>query len=284
MNRQGDTHGFDLVPAHIDNTVQRPSCTRRRRTVALELLEFLRSEQQAEVSAVYEIDVVCPSVIVDETHDGGCGVCFQGVRSLGFFGAILGRTGIEIRNCGGGKVAAIPTWMYVRSWVFGSRLVYRLTGGPRAYIKQMSVWAKRIAGKAGVQKSLASRMTTLSGWSSMLSAMASERWYATPTPVMPEPMIHTSASVVSGPVLPSRASGLASGEECAQKERVGFEDGRPAGLLSIENTFWWRNVDVAIEHTTTGAIDSATGRIVVWDKNSCRLVPTMEYRPISQPK
>lgn len=60
-------------------------------------------------------------------------------------------------------------------------------------------------------------------------------------PVIPEPTIHTSASVVNGPVLPSRASGLASGEEFAQKERVGFGDGRPAGfrMWSFENIFCW---------------------------------------------
>ena len=83
-------------------------------------------------------------------------------------------------------------------------------------------------------------MTTLNGeWSSTFVVIASERWCATPTPVIPEPMIHTSASVVNGPVLPSRASGLASGAECAQKERVGFGDGRPAGLSwLIENKFW----------------------------------------------
>lgn len=93
------------------------------------------------------------------------------------------------------------------------------------------------------QKSLASRMTTLRGdWRSTFVSIASERWYATPTPVIPEPMMHTSASDVNGPVLPSRASGLAPGEESAQKERVGHGDGRPAGfglLWSIENIFCW---------------------------------------------
>jgi hypothetical protein len=84
-------------------------------------------------------------------------------------------------------------------------------------------------------------MTTLRGdWRSTFVSIASERWYATPTPVIPEPMIHTSASEVNGPMLPSHASGLASGEESAQKERVGLGDGRPAGfglLWSIEIFF-----------------------------------------------
>ena len=37
-------------------------------------------------------------------------MCFQGVRSLGLFGAILGHAGVKIRKGGGGKVTAIPTW------------------------------------------------------------------------------------------------------------------------------------------------------------------------------
>ena len=57
-------------------------------------------------------------------------------------------------------------------------------------------------------------------------------------PVIPEPMIHTSALVVNSPVLPSHTSRLASGEESTQKEHVKFEDGRPAGLVwLIENIF-----------------------------------------------
>ena len=55
-------------------------------------------------------------------------------------------------------------------------------------------------------------------------------------PVIPEPMIHMSVSVINSPVLPSCTSGLASGEESTQKEHVEFEDGRPAGLVwLIEN-------------------------------------------------
>lgn len=77
-------------------------------------------------------------------------------------------------------------------------------------------------------------MTTLSGDWSAFVLIASERWYATPTPVTPEPMMHTSALVTKDPALPSRASGLASGEESVQKERVGFGDGRPAGFGSME--------------------------------------------------
>ena len=44
-------------------------------------------------------------------------------------------------------------------------------------------------------------------------------------------MIHTSASVVNSPVLPSCASRLVSGEVSTQKECVEFEDGRPGGLV-----------------------------------------------------
>lgn len=49
------------------------------------------------------------------------------------------------------------------------------------------------------------------------------------SPVIPDPMIHTSASRVRGPSLPSKASGFASGAELVQKDGVGFSTGRPAG-------------------------------------------------------
>jgi hypothetical protein len=56
-----------------------------------------------------------------------------------------------------------------------------------------------------------------------------ERWYAAPTPVIPEPTTQTSASWTSPPALPNSASGFASGVPCVQKARVGFATGRPGG-------------------------------------------------------
>ena len=49
------------------------------------------------------------------------------------------------------------------------------------------------------------------------------------SPMIPDPMIHTSASRVRGPSLPLKASGFASGAELVQKDGVGFSTGRPAG-------------------------------------------------------
>ena len=49
------------------------------------------------------------------------------------------------------------------------------------------------------------------------------------SPVIPDPMIHISASRVRGPSLPSKASGFASGAELVQKDGVGFSTGSPAG-------------------------------------------------------
>ena len=48
-------------------------------------------------------------------------------------------------------------------------------------------------------------------------------------PVIPEPMIHMSVSVINSPVLPSCTSGLASREESIQKEHIKFEDGKQSG-------------------------------------------------------
>lgn len=59
---------------------------------------------------MYEPDVVCPTMILDETHERRRGMYFQGVRSFGFFGAVLGRAGMEIKKGGGGEVATVPTW------------------------------------------------------------------------------------------------------------------------------------------------------------------------------
>ena len=56
------------------------------------------------------------------------------------------------------------------------------------------------------------------------------RWYAADTPVMPEPMMHISASEVREPVLPAFASEFASGE--SQKDWVGLWMGSGVGLRS----------------------------------------------------
>ena len=50
-------------------------------------------------------------------------------------------------------------------------------------------------------------------------------------PVIPEPMIHMSVSVVNSPEVPSCTNGLASEEEFIQKAHVRFGDGRAAGLV-----------------------------------------------------
>ena len=56
-------------------------------------------------------------------------------------------------------------------------------------------------------------------------------WYAADTPVMPDPIMQTSASWVRAPSLPTFASGLASGVSI-QNDLVGFGTGSGAGLLS----------------------------------------------------
>ena len=56
------------------------------------------------------------------------------------------------------------------------------------------------------------------------------RWYAANTPVMPEPMMHISASEVREPLLPAFASEFASEE--SQKNRVGLWMGSRVGLRS----------------------------------------------------
>jgi hypothetical protein len=63
------------------------------------------------------------------------------------------------------------------------------------------------------------------------------------TPVIPVPIMPTSASAVRGPVLPPVARELAPGES-SQKERVGCEAGRPAGACgaaeraAVEGASW----------------------------------------------
>ena len=42
---------------------------------------------------------------------------------------------------------------------------------------------------------------------------------------MPEPMMHTSALAVRGPVLPARARGFTPGAPFIQKERVALDTG-----------------------------------------------------------
>ena len=48
-------------------------------------------------------------------------------------------------------------------------------------------------------------------------------------PVMPDPIMHTSASCVRIPLLPSAAKGFTSGAESIQKDFVGLDAGRLAG-------------------------------------------------------
>ena len=50
-----------------------------------------------------------PSVVLDETHKRRCGVGLPGIRSLGFFGTIFGRTGVKLRKGGEGELAAVST-------------------------------------------------------------------------------------------------------------------------------------------------------------------------------
>lgn len=213
------------------------------------------------MTAIDEIDVVCPSVIKDETHERRCGVGFQCVRPLGFFGTILGRAGVEFKKGSWCEVATVATWTIDDTNSMRSRSFDRdLYGSPVAPAPRRTSahHSTECQSAWNAQKSLASRMTTLSGdW------MASERWYATPTPVIPEPMMHTSASAINGPVLPSRANILTSGEESAQKERVGFGDGKPAGfglLWSTESKFCWFALrwmgSVAIAHAVAIEINT----------------------------
>ena len=66
------------------------------------------------------------------------------------------------------------------------------------------------------------------------------RWYAADTPVIPDPTMHTSASWVRWPWLPSVANGFALGES-NQKDRVAFGVGRLAGPFCVmfSRTLCW---------------------------------------------
>lgn len=77
-----------------------------------------------------------------------------------------------------------------------------------------------------LQKSRASSTTTFTGLSE--SASAFERWYAADVPVIPDPTIQTSASVVNGPSLPCAGSGFTFGPR-SQNDSVEFATGRTGG-------------------------------------------------------
>ena len=69
-DKVSNTDGFDLVPGQVNDAIQRPSCICRCLAIALCLFDFLICEQQIDVTAMHEIDIVCPSVVLDETHEG----------------------------------------------------------------------------------------------------------------------------------------------------------------------------------------------------------------------
>lgn len=82
-------------------------------------------------------------------------------------------------------------------------------------------------------------MTTLNWPGTAASSLNdSERWYATETPVIPEPTMQTSASAVRGPVLPSRARGFTPGAESVQNECVGLGTGSDADSKGGEKIAW----------------------------------------------
>jgi hypothetical protein len=68
-------------------------------------------------------------------------------------------------------------------------------------------------------------------------------------PVMPDPMIHISASRVRAPSLPSVANGFASGAESIQKDFVGLGTGRLAGVWEVGSctlctaSNWFKGMD-----------------------------------------
>lgn len=120
-----------------------------------------------------------------------------------------------------------------------------------------------------LQKSLASKTIAVNGLSlpSLPFAIAWDKWYAAPTPeeygvsrgkinarscapVIPDPIIHISASEVKAPSLPSFAKGFASGAESIQKDFVGFGTGRWAGECEFASlstpcasSNWFRGID-----------------------------------------
>lgn len=71
-------------------------------------------------------------------------------------------------------------------------------------------------------------MTTFMGFSLIF-----EIWYAADMPVIPDPIIHRSASLMRGPSLPSFAKGLTSLEGCNQNECVELETGNEAGSPAL---------------------------------------------------
>ena len=64
------------------------------------------------------------------------------------------------------------------------------------------------------------------------------RWYATETPVIPDPIMQTSAPAVRGPVLPARARGFTPGAAAVQNERVALGTGSDADSEGGEEMAW----------------------------------------------
>ena len=64
-------------------------------------------------------------------------------------------------------------------------------------------------------------------------SLARSKRQASRIPVIPEPIIHISASGVRVPSLPSADNGFASGVELIQNDFVGLEAGRLAGGCEV---------------------------------------------------
>lgn len=71
-----NAYSFDFLCAQIKHIIQRPSRIRRRLAIASNQLEFPIRQQQIDATPIYEIDVVCPSVFLDEPHERRYGVSF----------------------------------------------------------------------------------------------------------------------------------------------------------------------------------------------------------------
>jgi hypothetical protein len=107
-------------------------------------------------------------------------------------------------------------------------------------------------------------------------------------PVIPDPIIHISASEIKAPSLPSFAKGFASGAESIQKDFVGFGTGRWAGGCEISSSStlcaaskWFRgidDVDITVDNLVRNrsSIDLGRGKHVVDHpgcSNKCQTVP-----------
>lgn len=105
-----NAHSFNLFLGKRNDTPQRPTRVLCCLEIVAHLLLFLVREQQVDVTAVHEIDVIRPSVVLYDAHERRRGVGFDGVRSLRFLGTVLGSACIKIPKGGGSEVAAISTW------------------------------------------------------------------------------------------------------------------------------------------------------------------------------